>query len=109
MDLFLNRFGEEQVGLAVGQPVRLVELDLARVIYGDGGPTHQHRCKRRARGDWRLAVEERPQDRVREAVIVPLGNFCREVDGNAGELGLELLRDEIAINLRNVETCVRWG
>lgn len=51
MDLLLNRFGEEQVGLAVGQPVRLVELDLARVIYGDGVPKRQYQCKRRARGD----------------------------------------------------------
>lgn len=54
-----------------------------------------------------LTVKEGPEDAVRESVVVPLGNFCREVHWDAREVCLELFRDEIPIDFGNVEPCVR--
>lgn len=54
-------------------------------------------------------VEEGPEDRVGEAVVVAFGNLVRNVDGDARKVLGQLLGDELAVNLGHVETCACGG
>lgn len=113
VDLLLNRLGKEQVGLTVREPVGLVKLDLARVVccvlgsgsaFRDGSSSGAHSPVKESE---RRTVEEGPEDRVGKAVVVPFGDFSRQVDGDTGELGLEFFRDEFAVDFGNVKACRR--
>lgn len=48
-------------------------------------------------------MEQRPEDRVGEAVVVALGHLVTEVHGDARELGREAFRDVGPIDLGDVE------
>lgn len=50
-------------------------------------------------------MEQGPEDRVGEAIVVALSNLGGEVDGRAGEVGLELLGDELSVDLGDVKAC----
>lgn len=55
-------------------------------------------------------VEEGPEDRVGEAVVVALRDLVRDVDGDARKVLGQLLGDELAVDLGDVEACtVRGG
>lgn len=54
-------------------------------------------------------MEEGPEDRVGEAVVVALGNLVRDVDRDAGKVLGQLLGDELAVDLGDVEACTVRG
>jgi hypothetical protein len=80
LDDLLDGEGELEVRLAVREPVRLVKVHLAGVV-----------------------VEEGPEDRVGEAVVVAVGDVVVEVDGLARVLLLEALVDDRPVLGRDVE------
>ena len=79
-ELCHDSLGEGHVGLAVREPVLVFEVHLAGVV-----------------------VEERPEDGVGEAVVVPVGEVVVEVDCLALELVPEALVDERSVFWRDVE------
>lgn len=74
LELRLDSLGELEVGLAVGEPILLVEVHLTRVV-----------------------MEKRPKDGVGETVVVTVGDIIIQVDGLAAVLFHEPLVDIGAI------------
>jgi len=80
-DLLEHDLSETHIGLAISQPVLLVEVHLSRMI-----------------------VKEGPEDGIRETVIVAISDVIVEVYGLARVLLLQALVDEGPILWRNEET-----
>ena len=72
---------EPHVGLSISQPVVLVKVHLARVI-----------------------MEEGPEDRVGEPVVMPISELVREVDGVTVELFEKVVFDLLTVFHRDLRT-----
>jgi hypothetical protein len=78
--LLANDFCKAHVGLTIRKPIRLVKIHFTRVI-----------------------MEQGPEDGVREAIVVAIGDVIVEVDGLTRILLPETLVDEGSVFGRNEE------